>query len=327
MAEFVVATTSPVPDWVAEAAADVGVRFVTLSPLDADAVRVQLEDLRPHGYLLTWPELGPFVDEALAEAAGDLRLVTYAGQSTEPAFYTANLDVAALEERGITLTTMPGAHLAVAEAAMGFLLAFELDLVQRNAARKSDPAAVRLPARRRPGLVGSTLGVVGMGRIGRRVAELAVAYGMSVRYYSRTRKPEVERELGASFHELPELLAICDSVSLHLPMGAAEGLIDAHVLSHASELTLINTTSIATIVEPQALLAALDSGRVARFGLEGNYPPPYDEQLRHHGNDRVLLLPPYSSYHTPYGDRLGWQNYLATLGAVVQGEDVPYRIR
>jgi hypothetical protein len=87
-----------VPDWVAEAAADVGVRFVTLSPLDADAVRVQLEDLRPHGYLLTWPELGPFVDEALAEAAGDLRLVTYAGQSTEPAFYTANLDVAALHE-------------------------------------------------------------------------------------------------------------------------------------------------------------------------------------------------------------------------------------
>ena len=221
---------------------------------------------------------------------------------------------------------MPGAHLAVAESALGFLLAFELGLVQRNAARKSDPAAGDLPALRRRGLVGSTLGIVGMGRIGQRVAELAVGFGMTVRYFSRTRKPDAERELGASFHELSELVATCDSISLHLPMGSAEGPIDAHVLSHASELTLINTTSIATLVEPDALLEALDCGRVAQFGLEGSYPPPYDERLRRYGDDRVLLLPPYSSYDTPYGDRLGWQSYLDTLAAVVQGEDVPYRI-
>ena len=327
MAEFVVAATSPVPDWVIEAAGDLGVRFVVLSPLDADAVHAQLEDLRPNAYLLTWPDLGPFVGKEFADAAGDLRLVTYAGQSPESAFYTSNLDVAALQEGGIPLTTMPGAHLAVAEAALGFLLAFELDLVQRNAARKADPAAIDLPPRRRRGLVGSTLGIVGMGRIGWRVAELAVGCGMAVRYYSRTRKPEAEREFGASFHELPELVATCDSVSLHLPMGSAEGAIDAHVLSHASELTLVNTSSIATLVEPEALLEALDSDRVARFGLEGRYRAPYDERLRRYGNDRVLLLPPYSSYDTPYGDRLGWQSYLATLDAVVRGEDVCYQIR
>ena len=270
MAEFVVAATSPVPDWVIEAAGDLGVRFVVLSPLDADAVHAQLEDLRPNAYLLTWPDLGPFVGKEFADAAGDLRLVTYAGQSPESAFYTSNLDVAALQQRGIPLTTMPGAHLAVAEAALGFLLAFELDLVQRNAARKADPAAIDLPPRRRRGLVGSTLGIVGMGRIGWRVAELAVGCGMAVRYYSRTRKPEVEREFGASFHELPGLVATCDSVSLHLPMGSAEGAIDAHVLSHASELTLVNTSSIATLVEPvrswKRSTATVLRGSVSRGG-------------------------------------------------------------
>lgn len=83
MDEFVVATTSLVPDWVIEAADELGVRFVVLTPLEADAVLSQLADLRPHGYLLTWPDLGPFVGEELVDAAGELQLVTYAGQSPE----------------------------------------------------------------------------------------------------------------------------------------------------------------------------------------------------------------------------------------------------
>jgi phosphoglycerate dehydrogenase-like enzyme len=325
MAEFVVCATSPVPDQVVDAAAEFGVRFVTLDPLEPDEVARQLAEHQPQGYLLAWPDLGPYVTTRLADAAGGLRLVTYCGQSPEPAFYTDNLDVEGLRERGIVLTTTSGAEFAVAESALGFILAFELGLVAANAARRRDPEADPSVVRRR-GLVGSTLGIVGMGRIGRRVGELASACGMEIRYFSRTRRPDVEEQLGASFQPLRELFASCDHVSLHVPMGPGEGLIGAEVLSCADGITLINTTSIATVVDAEALLLALERGWVARFGLEGRYPEPYDERLRAYGDDRVLLMPPYSSYDTPYGERIGWARYLETLTALLRGGDVPHQL-
>ena len=326
MGDFLVVATSPVPGWVADAAADFGVEFVTLSPLDADAVRLQLGELRPQGYLLNWPDLGPFLSGELADAAGALRLATYCGQSPDPAFYTENLDVSALRERGIVLTTTPGAEYAVAESALALLLAFELDLVAANTLRKADPKAPRGAPRRRPGLVGSSLGIVGMGRIGRRVAELGAACGMTIDYFSRTRRPDVEESLGARFCELQELFARCSHVSLHVPVGPAKGLIDAELLSCARGITLINTTSVPAVVDPDALLLALEEGWVAHFGLEGCYREPFDERLRAYGDERVLLLPPYYSYDTPHAERLGWQRYLETLAAVRRGDEVPYQL-
>lgn len=324
MTGFLVATTSPVPDQLREAAKAIGVRFETLAPpLEPEAVARQLAAWRPHGYLLTWPDLGPRVTGELADAAGGLRIVTYAGQSPEPAFYTDAMDLPALRQRGILTTTTPGAEDAVAEGAMALLFAFELGLVQANHARKQAAAAPR--PTRRPGLAGSSLGVVGMGRIGRRVAKLASGCGMQVRYFSRTRHPEVEAR-GVRYLALPELFAISDHVSLHLPKGPAERLVSQDILARANGITLLNTTSVATLVEPTALLQALEQGWVARFGLEGQYPEPYDEALRGYGDDRVLLLPPYSSYDTPAAEKLGWERYLETLAALTRGEPVPYRL-
>lgn len=324
MTGFLVATTSPVPDQLREAATELGVRFEPLvPPLEPAAVARQLAEWRPHGYLLTWPDIGPRMTGELADAAGRLRVVTYAGQSLEPAFYTDALDLPALRRRGILATTMPGAEAAVAEAAMAFLFAFELALVPANHARKHRIAAPR--STRRNGLAGSSLGVVGMGRIGQRVAQLAGGCGMEVRYFSRTRHPEVEAR-GVRFLGLPELFATSDSVSLHLPKGPAERLVSEEILARANGITLINTTSIANLVEPTALLRALEQGRVARFGLEGAYPQPYDQALREYRDDRVLLMPPYSSYDTPAAERLGWQRYLETLGALLRDEPVPHQI-
>ena len=325
MSEFVVCTTSPVPRWVAERADGFGVRFVTLDPLDPGAVKRQLAAVRPQGYLLSWPDLGPYVSGELVDAAGGLRIVTYCGQSPEPAFYTENLGLTALGERGILITTTPGAEFAVAESALAFLFAFELGLVPANTLRRRHPQAPIADLQRR-GLVGSSLGIVGMGRIGRRVAELAAACGMVIRYASRTRRPDVEERLGATFHPLDELFGTCDHVSLHLPMGPCEGLIDRWVLEHANGITLINTTSIAPLVDPGALLMALEEGWVARFGLEGRYREPYDGKLRDHGEDRVLLRPPYSSYDTPHAQEVGWNRYLDSLAALVRDEEVPHQL-
>jgi glyoxylate reductase len=323
---FVVCATSPVPDQVVDAAAELRVEFVTLDPLEPGEVARQLAEHQPHGYLMNWPDLGPFLSGELADAADGLRIATYCGQSPEPSFYTHQMDVRALWDRGVVVTTTPGAEYAVAEAALAYLFAFELNLLPTVAARKRDPHAV-VPDARRRGLVGSRLGIVGMGRIGRRVAELAAACGMDVRYFSRTRRPDVEEALDATFRPLPELFATCHHISLHLPMGPGEGAIDAEVLSHARGITLINTTSVATIVEPAALLEALEVGRVAKFALEGRYPEPYDSKLRLYGDDQVLLMPPYTSYDTPHAEKTSWQRYLESLAALLRGDDVPHQLR
>ena len=165
-----------------------------------------------------------------------------------------------------------------------------------------------------------------MGRIGRRMAELTVACGMTIHYFSRTRRPDIEESLGARFCELKELFATCSKVSLHVPKGPGEGLIDAEVLSCARGITLINTTSVPQVVNPDSLLLALEEGWVAHFGLEGRYREPFDERLRAYGDERVLLLPPYYSYDTPHAERLGWQRYLETLAAVRRGDEVPYQL-
>lgn len=313
------------PDWVAAEAETLGIRFVTLVSQESAAVAEQLAAVRAKGYLLNWPEHGPYVSGTLADAAaGSLTIVTYMGQSPDPWFYTDNMDLTALHERGILTTTTPDpGQSPVAECAVAFLLALELNLVPANAARKAGTPYPTPTSRK--GLSGSVLGIVGMGYIGRRVAELAAACGMRITYFSRSRHPEVEQTLGATFAGLPELFAGADYVSLHLP-GSALGLIDADVLSHANGIGLINTTSLGRVVDPEALLHALEQGWVRKVALEGRYAEPYDQRLRSFGDDRVLLMPPYTSYETPRSTRVGWQSYLASLTALLNGDRVPYQI-
>jgi phosphoglycerate dehydrogenase-like enzyme len=140
------------------------------------------------------------------------------------------------------------------------------------------------------------------------------------------RKASVERDVDARFIDLPTLFAECEFVSVHTPSSVTEGLIDDEVLAHAQGITLVNTTSAARIVDPEALLKALDDGRVARAAIEGNYTEPYDSQLRAFGDDRVLLLPPYTSWDTEQSWEIGWQRYLETLRAWAAGKPIPYQL-
>lgn len=325
MAELNVCATSPVPDWVADTGADMGVRFSLLQGLSPESVARQLTTHQPDGYLQNWPDIGPRLTGELADCAGGLRIATYCGQSQETAFYAEYMDVGALRRRGVVVTTTPGAEFAVAECAMAYLFAFDLRIVPANTARKAG-RPMETPARRR-GLVGSTLGIVGMGRIGQRVAELAVGCGMDVRYHSRTRKPHLEQSLPAVYCPLPELFATSDHVSIHLPVGPGEGLLDEDVMSQADGITLINTTSVAALIDPETLLMALEEGWVSRVAVEGEYPEPYDRRLRSYGDDRVLLMPPYRSYDTAHGEHLGWERYLESLAALVDGREIPYQLR
>ncbi len=142
-------------------------------------------------------------------------------------------------------------------------------------------------------LQGATLGAVGMGEVGREVASRAQAMGMEVLYTQRRRLgPEIEDQSGARYVSLNELLERADFVSLHLPLTPeTEAMIDGAAFARMKPGAILVNISRAQIIDRDALLAALDSGRLGGAGLDVHYDEPGapDEPLKSYAN--VVLTP------------------------------------
>ena len=201
------------------------------------------------------------------DAADRLALVIRAGAGTN------TIDTGAAAAQGVFVSNVPGRNAAaVAELTMGLLLAIDRRIADNvadlragtwNKARYSKAA----------GVLGSTMGVIGLGSIGLAVAERAAGFGIRVQALAKDDRPDhvltrVE-ELGITMCEtLPELLATSDVVSLHVPAGpGTRGLVDAEFLSHLKPGAILLNTSRGEVVDEPALLAALDAGTV-RAGLD-----------------------------------------------------------
>lgn len=321
-------TGDPPPGWVLEQATTLGVELVPLGPGGAPVTGVEeaaerLALLRPGGYLMNHPNYGPHLSGELADAAGgSLRIVTYVGATRELGAYEQFFDAAGLRARNVTLTAPCGPSLAVAESALTLLLALELGLVPAHLAARDGHAGyeqgVAIGARR--GVVGSTLGVIGLGQVGQRVSQLALGCGMRVCYYSRTRRPDLEDTLGIEYQELPDLAARANHLSVHTPIITTRGLVGSDVLSSAGGITLVNNTADPRIVDPAALLDALRSGRVRRVAVEGYYPQPHHGELQGLGDERVVMLPPYTSWgNSPREQERTWRQQLETYRAFLAG--------
>jgi phosphoglycerate dehydrogenase-like enzyme len=124
-------------------------------------------------------------------------------------------------------------------------------------------------------LFGCQLGIVGFGEIGRELALRVTALGMRIAYTQRRRLPaEEEERYQARYCTLAELLAESDCVSLHLPGGAdTRGIIGKRELAVLKPGALLINVSQAQLVDREALLEALSSGKIGGFGLD----LPYDE--------------------------------------------------
>jgi lactate dehydrogenase-like 2-hydroxyacid dehydrogenase len=321
-------TGDPPPDWFLAQAAALGVE---LMPLGRNGARVtgaeeaaeRLALLRPGGYLMNHPSYGPYISGDLADAGGgSLRVVTYIGATREIGAYEQFFDAAALRARDVVLTAPCVPSLAVAESALTLVLALELGLVPGHLAARDSRAGyeqgVAIGARR--GVLGSTLGVVGLGQVGQRVAQLALGCGMRVCYYSRTRRPDLEDTLGIEYRGLADLAARADHLTVHTPIITTRGLVGRDVLSGARGITLVNNTADPRIVESAALLDALRSGRVRRAAVEGYYPEPHQRELQGLGADRLVMLPPYTSWgNSPREQERVWQQQLETYRAFLAG--------
>jgi len=145
-------------------------------------------------------------------------------------------------------------------------------------------------------LEGLVMGVVGFGRIGRAVADLAVAFGMSVLVHSRTVPRQFPPKI--EFVDLPELFRRSDVVSLHCPLtSSTHNLINAESLAWMKPWAFLLNTSRGQLVQEQDLAAALNTGKIAGAGLDvlSVEPPPQDNPLL---KARNCLVTPHIAWAT-----------------------------
>jgi D-3-phosphoglycerate dehydrogenase / 2-oxoglutarate reductase len=227
---------------------------------------------------------GETISASIMDAAPGLRAIARTGVG-----YDA-VDVAAASARNIAVTITPGTNQeAVAELTFALLLGLVKDIRQHDQNIRSGLwERTHLP---RP-VRGLTMGIVGLGRIGRAVATRALAFGMNVVAFEPMAELEVDPGRGITLVPFDELLSKSDVVSLHLPLGdATRGLFDRSTFSRMKPgALLINTARGGLIVEGD-LVEALRSGQVGGAGLDvfGLEPPEADNPLWSLPN--VLLTP------------------------------------
>ncbi|MFI5361396.1 MAG: phosphoglycerate dehydrogenase [Elusimicrobiota bacterium] len=219
------------------------------------------------------------------DKARDLRLIGRAGVGVD------NIDLAAATRRGVAVINAPAANtLAAAEHTLALMLSLARHVPQADASTK----AGKWERSKFMGveLFGKTLGVVGLGRIGREVAKRAQAFGMKIVGYDPFVSEAQARELGIEPSGLAELLAQSDFVTLHVPGGdKTKHLLSAESLKTVKKGLRIVNCARGELIDEAALAEALRDGRVAAAGLDvfSSEPLPADSPLR--GAPNLVLTP------------------------------------
>ncbi|WP_420607541.1 2-hydroxyacid dehydrogenase [Novosphingopyxis sp.] len=236
------------------------------------------------------PTVTDRIDAALIAAAPDrLKLIANFGTGVD------HIDLAAAQQRHIAVTNTPGVF---TEDTADMTLALILSVPRRLAEGEKLMRSGGWKGWRPSGMLGhrvggKTLGIVGFGRIGEAVAQRARGFGFNILYNKRRRLPPlIEEELGVTYEpDLDRLVARSDIVSLHAPLTEeTRGFIDAgRIRAMKPEAYLINT-SRGELIDEDALIEALEAGRIGGAGLDVyTHEPAVDPRLL--ALDNVVLLP------------------------------------
>jgi D-3-phosphoglycerate dehydrogenase len=242
-------------------------------------------------------ERTPFPRE-LITALPDLKLLITTGARN------ASFDLAAAAERGV-LVCSTGSY---GNPTVGIVFGLMLELTRRigfeNARMKAGASwQVTLGT----DLEGLTLGIVGLGKLGRRVATVAQAFGMKVIAWSQNLTADACRAAGVAYAAKEELFAAADVVSVHVILSPrSRGLIGAGELALMKPTAYLINTARGPIVDEGALIAALAGRRIAGAGLDvfATEPLPVDHPLRR--LDNVVLTP-----HLGYVSRQNYARFFA----------------
>ena len=225
------------------------------------------------------------VRKELIDAAKNLKVIGRAGVGLD------NIDVEYARSKGIKVINTPGAtSISVAELTIGLILA----VMRKIAYADRETRKGAWPKKKCKGIemYGKTMGIVGIGRIGREVAKRAKAFGMRVIYYDVYRpSEEQERELGVEYRELEELLSEADVVSLHLPLTPeTKHLINGERIAKMKDGAILINAARGGIVDEEALYEALKSGKLYGAALDVYENEPLRESKLFE-LDNVVLTP------------------------------------
>ena len=255
------------------------------------------------------------VDDAVLARAPHLRIVAQFGVGTD------NIDLDAAHKRSIVVSHTPGAVTdATADLTLALLLSVSRRLSEAQLALKIGPHAMPMGMQLR----GKTIGIIGMGRIGRAVARRAIGFGMKVCFTTRSRRnPTIERETSGYHTDLSTVLANSDVVSLHCDLNPdSHHLIDEAALLTMKPGALLINTARAQVVDEAALQAVLASGHLGGAGLDV-FRFPLATALRNH--PRVVATPHAGT--ATMEARLAMSHMVvdSILAALDGASNVPYR--
>jgi glyoxylate reductase len=227
--------------------------------------------------------------EIIAAAPPRLKLIASYGAGVN------HIDLAAAKAKGIMVTNTPGVFTDdTADLTMALILNVPRRLgegqhIMRNGDWRGWSPTGMLGHR----IGGKTLGIIGLGRIGEAVAMRAKAFGLNILYNKRHRLPaSVEDELGIVFEpDIDRLMARSDIISLHCPLTAeTDKIINAHRIAQMKTDAYIINSSRGELIDEDALIEALQTGRIAGAGLDVyTHEPAVDSRLFKFSN--VVLLP------------------------------------
>lgn len=257
--------------------------------------------------------VGSLVDEAVLDRLPALKLVATRSTGLD------HIDLSACERRGIMVCNVPDyGDATVAEHVFALLLAIVRNIVE--SVESTRRGVFSAAGKRGTELRGKVIAVVGTGRIGRRTIEIARGFGMTVLAYDVQPDMEVAARLGFSYGSLHEILEHADVVTLHVPSSAKTmALIDDDAFLAMKQGCILINTARGNLVDPEALVRALESGQLRAAGLDvlpretllrdeaelfrGLSPPGWsdlrtvvaDNILLHHPN---VVITPHNAYNT-----------------------------
>jgi phosphoglycerate dehydrogenase-like enzyme len=246
-------------------------------------------------------ERTPF-PRAVIEALPDLRLLITTGG------HNRSFDLAAAKERNVVVCGTPTVGNPTAGIAFGLMLELTRRIGFENARLKAgEPWQISIGM----DLEGKTLGILGLGKLGNRVARIAKAFGMRVIAWSQNLTPEKCAEAGVEYAAKEDLFRQADIVSIHLQLSdRTRGLVGARELGLMKPTAYLVNTSRGPIIEEPALLDALQTRRIAGAGLDvfDIEPLPLDHPLRRLDNAVI----------TPHLGYVSTENYAAYFPGMVE---------
>jgi phosphoglycerate dehydrogenase-like enzyme len=269
--------------------------------------------LRDFPVVVAMRERTPF-PRSLLERLPALRLLVTTGMRN------ASIDLPAATERGVLVCGTGGVGGSTAELTWGLILALLRHIPREDAATRGGAWQVSLGT----DLAGKTLGVLGLGRLGTRVAAVGRAFEMEVIAWSQNLTAERAASAGATLVPRDDLLRRADVVTIHLQLSdRTRGLLGAPQLALLKPTATLINTSRGPIVDEEALVDALRRGGIAGAGLD-----VYDQEPLPPGHPFLSLpntvLTPHLGYVTAGGYRVFYGDAVEDIGAFLRG--APLRI-